>query len=71
MESKRFKLVAGQRENYPAEAFGRAVPERYDDYAWENNKVATASYGPALEPLPRSSSSRGKRPQWFVFGGRS
>ena len=52
MESKRFKLVAGQRENYPAEAFGRTVPERYDDYAWENNKVAYRLYGPALETSP-------------------
>ena len=52
MESKRFKLVTGQRENYPAEAFGRTVPERYDDYAWENNKVAYRLYGPALETSP-------------------
>lgn len=35
-----------------AEAFGRAVPERYDDYAWENNKVAYRLYGPALETSP-------------------
>ena len=40
METKRFKLVTGQRENYPAEAFGRTVPESYDEYARENNKVA-------------------------------
>lgn len=52
METKRFKLVTGTRENYPAEAFGRAVPERYDDYAWENNKVAYRLYGPALETSP-------------------
>ena len=52
MESKRFKLVTGQRENSPAEAFGRTVPERYDDYAWENNKVAYRLYGPALETSP-------------------
>lgn len=30
-------------------AFGRFVPERKDDFAWENNKVAYRVYGPALE----------------------
>ena len=52
METKRFRIATGVRENYPAEAFGRAVPERYDDYAWENNKVAYRLYGPALETSP-------------------
>ena len=52
METKRFKIVTDVRQNYPAEAFGRAVPERYDDYAWENNKVAYRLYGPALETSP-------------------
>jgi len=52
METKRFKIVTGVRENYPAEAYGRTVPERYDDYAWENNKVAYRLYGPALETSP-------------------
>ena len=52
METKRFKIFTGVRENYPAEAYGRTVPERYDDYAWENNKVAYRLYGPALETSP-------------------
>ena len=39
METKRFKIVTGVRENY-------------DDYAWENNKVAYRLYGPALETSP-------------------
>jgi len=29
--------------------FGRAVPERKDDFAWENDKVAHRVYGPALQ----------------------
>ncbi len=52
MESKHFTLKTGVRSNYRAEAFGRVVPERYDDYAWENNKVAYRLYGPALETSP-------------------
>lgn len=51
-EKKHFKLATGTRRNYRAEAFGRKVPERYDDYAWENNKVAYRLYGPALETSP-------------------
>ena len=52
LETKHFQIVTGTREAYPAEAFGRQVPERYDDYAWENNKVAYRLYGPALETSP-------------------
>lgn len=29
--------------------FGRHVPERKDDFAWENDRVAYRMYGPALE----------------------
>jgi hypothetical protein len=29
--------------------FGRTVPERMDDFAWENNRIAFRVYGPALE----------------------
>jgi hypothetical protein len=29
--------------------FGRYVPERLDDFAWENNKIAFRMYGSALE----------------------
>jgi hypothetical protein len=33
----------------PTLVFGRAVPERKDDFAWENQSVAYRIYGPALE----------------------
>ncbi len=36
-------------------AFGRFVPERQDDFAWENDKVAFRVYGPAA-PLEGHSS---------------
>ena len=51
-ETLRFTIRAGKRSTYPAKAFGRYVPERYDDYAWENNLVAYRLYGPALETSP-------------------
>ncbi|MGV6945773.1 DUF4861 family protein [Sphingobacterium kyonggiense] len=34
---------------YPAMTYARKVPERFDDFAWENNVVAFRIYGPALE----------------------
>jgi Domain of unknown function (DUF4861) len=36
--------------------YGRAVPERKDDFAWENDKVAYRVYGPALEATGEISS---------------
>ncbi len=50
--TNRFTVTAGERETYAARTYGRQVPERYDDYAWENDKVAYRLYGPALETSP-------------------
>ena len=36
--------------------FGRAIPERKDDFAWENKVVAYRIYGPALEATGEVSS---------------
>lgn len=36
--------------------FGRVVPERKDDFAWENDKVAYRVYGPALQATGEISS---------------
>ena len=33
---------------FPTKAFARLVPERLDDFAWENDKIAHRTYGPAL-----------------------
>ncbi|MFZ5497169.1 MAG: DUF4861 domain-containing protein [Verrucomicrobiota bacterium] len=38
---------------FPTKAFARHVPERLDDFAWENDRIAHRTYGPALaEPVP-------------------
>ena len=47
-ETVEFKVQKGEREDYPVKAYSRHVPERKDDYAYENNKVAGRIYGPAL-----------------------
>jgi len=41
---------------FPTKTFARYVPERLDDFAWENDKVAHRTYGTALEaPAPAGS----------------
>ena len=39
----------GQPSVYEPKVFGRQFPERVDDMAWENDKVAFRCYGPALQ----------------------
>ncbi|MBT8186049.1 MAG: DUF4861 domain-containing protein, partial [Eudoraea sp.] len=38
------------QENPPA-CYSRFVPERTDDYAWENNRVAFRTYGPTAQKM--------------------
>lgn len=33
---------------FPVKAYARPVPERLDDFAWENDRMAHRTYGPAL-----------------------
>ncbi|HEY9107735.1 MAG TPA: DUF4861 family protein [Roseateles sp.] len=41
---------------FPVKAHARYVPERLDDFAWENDKIGHRTYGPALaEPAPPGS----------------
>jgi hypothetical protein len=41
---------------FPPKVSARYVPERLDDFAWENDKVAHRTYGPALgAPAPAGS----------------
>jgi pectinesterase len=45
--------IEGVAPVFPTKAFARYVPERLDDFAWENDKIAHRTYGPALgEPVP-------------------
>lgn len=51
-QTKKFHLVAGMnRSNLPQSirsTTARFVPERKDDFAWENDRTAYRAYGPAL-----------------------
>ena len=48
---KHFIIKKGKPALYNAKAYGRIVPERYDDFAWENNRMAYRIYGQALIPI--------------------
>jgi hypothetical protein len=55
-EAKTFRLSVGERRAYRKEDFkvyGRFVRERFDDFAWENDRVAFRVYGEALETWQR------------------
>jgi hypothetical protein len=59
-QTQTFKVGVGATWSYKKEdfrAFGRFVRERYDDYAWENDRTAHRMYGKALETSPESLAS--------------
>ena len=62
-ESKTFTVSTGAKQEFTMEqfkAFGRFVRERFDDFAWENDRIAHRMYGKGLETWegePLSSST--------------
>jgi len=44
-----------EKESRTPRAYARLVPERLDDLAWENDRVAFRVYGPALRSKPEDS----------------
>lgn len=44
-----YMVKAGKPQQYEPRVFGRQFPERVDDMAWENDRVAFRCYGPALQ----------------------
>jgi len=56
LEEKKFTVTLGEPQHLTKEqfkAYGRFVRERFDDFAWENDRVAHRMYGPALETWQR------------------
>jgi unsaturated rhamnogalacturonyl hydrolase len=47
-----FSVKKGQPSDYTKKTYGRKVPERYDDFAWENDKIAFRMYAAALDTSP-------------------
>ncbi len=48
-EQKNYRIKKGNPKQFEPMVYGRLVPERKDDFTWENNRVAFRVYGPALE----------------------
>ena len=81
-ETKSFSVSIGAKHAYQKQdfkAYGRFVRERFDDFAWENDRIAQRTYGKALEtwkgePLTSSAidvwSKRVSYPvidQWYML----
>lgn len=49
-------VVPGEPAVFPVKTFGRYVPERKDDFAWENDRIAFRLYGPALDNFPKENA---------------
>lgn len=47
--SSLYTVSAGTPQTYEPRVFGRAIPERKDDFAWENDRTCYRTYGPALQ----------------------
>lgn len=63
----RFRLTLGEAKTYGKEDFrvyGRFVRERFDDFAWENDKVAFRMYGEALETWEREPLTSSSVDAW-------
>ncbi|MBB3187325.1 DUF4861 domain-containing protein [Microbacter margulisiae] len=43
-----YSIHIGKPESFVPKTYGRYVPERKDDFAWENDRIAYRMYGPAL-----------------------
>jgi len=59
---KQFQLVVGDNTKKPESidyCYSRFVPERTDDYAWENNRVAFRTYGPTAQKMIEESMKGG------------
>lgn len=46
-----FEVVSEEKKQNETHCFSRFVPERTDDYAWENNRVAFRTYGPTAQQM--------------------
>lgn len=44
-----YRISSGEPEEFEPLVYGRLVPERKDDFTWENNRSAFRVYGPALK----------------------
>lgn len=51
-----YSINKGTPEKFKPKTYGRFVPERLDDFAWENDRIAFRMYGPALQKISATSN---------------
>ena len=51
-QSRTFTISSASGPTFHPRTYGRHVPERMDDYAWENDRIAFRIYGPVLMEKP-------------------
>ncbi|MFR9594045.1 MAG: DUF4861 family protein, partial [Rikenellaceae bacterium] len=51
MSKSTYKIKVGTPAEYESKVYGRQFPERLDDFAWENDRIAYRVYGPASQVL--------------------
>ena len=63
LSGKEYKLVSAKNVEITTDSsvttYSRFVPERIDDYAWENDRVAFRTYGPQAERLAKDGERGG------------
>ena len=50
------QLNKGKRTVFEPKTYCRFIPERKDDFAWENDKIAHRMYGKSLEATPKENA---------------
>jgi hypothetical protein len=62
-EHKHYTITGTKLDNTPpattVSTYARFVPERIDDFAWENDKVAFRTYGPTAQAITESGKPGG------------
>ena len=56
LETINLVLSKGTRPIFETKTYCRFVPERKDDFAWENDRIAFRMYGKALEQTPNENA---------------
>ena len=54
--SETFSISGGEKVEFEPKTYGRLISERYDDFAWENDRVGFRIYGAALMAIDGPSN---------------
>ena len=54
-ETKKIEFYQTPSKSFTPKVYGRFVPERLGDFAWENDKIAFRMYGKELEKVPEQN----------------